>query len=109
MPQHTVVSHLTLVRARAGCSAQVHACLSQLIEPTLQTPGCLQFTLELSHTDPLLWHVAGYWQDEFSMQAYFNSPSMNVYSVLVQQQVVERLDFQTFNKVACAPLQMRAR
>lgn len=108
MPQHTAVSHLTLVRARAGCSAQVLACLNPLIEQTLQTPGCLQFTLQPSLTDPLLWHVAGSWQDESSMLAYFNSPLMNVYSVLVQQQVVERLDFQTFSEEACAPLQMLA-
>ncbi|WP_300730132.1 putative quinol monooxygenase [Pseudomonas sp.] len=108
MPQHTVVSHLTLVRARVGCSAQVHACLQPLIEPTLQTPGCLQFTVQHSQRDPLLWQVAGYWQDEPSMQAYFNSPLMEVFSVLVQQQVVDSLDFQTFNEAASSPLQMRA-
>lgn len=97
MPQPHAVSHMTLVRARAGCSAQVEACLSQLIEPTLLTPGCLHFALQHSHSDPMLWHVAGYWQDEPSMQAYFNSSVMDVYSLLVHQQVVDSLDFQTFS------------
>ena len=97
MPQLNAVSHLTLVRARAGCSARVEACLSQLIEPTLQTPGCLHFALQHCDTDPLLWHVVGHWQDEPSMQAYFNSPVMEVYSVLVHQQVVESIDFKTFS------------
>lgn len=108
MPQPIAVSHMTLVRARAGCSEQVQACLNQIIEPTLKTPGCLYFALQHSHSDPLLWHVTGYWQDELSMQAYFNSSAMEVYSVLVQQQVVDSLDFQTFSEALFEPLQMRA-
>ena len=97
MPQHIAVSHMTLVRARAGCSEQVQACLNQMIEPTLKTHGCLHFALQHSTSDPLLWHVAGYWQDEPFMQAYFNSSAMDVYSMLVQQNVVDSLDFQTFS------------
>ena len=31
------------------------------------------------------------------MQAYFNSSVMDVYSLLVHQQVVDSLDFQTFS------------
>ena len=107
MPQSPVVSHTTLVRARIGCAAQVQTCLNQLIEPTLQTPGCLHFSLQHSHSDPLLWHVAGYWLDEPSMQAYFHSPVMQVYSELVHEQVVDHLDFQTFSDVACAGLRQR--
>ena len=97
MPQSNAVSHMTLVRARVGCSAQVEACLSQLIEPTLQRPGCLHFALQHCQSDPLLWQVAGYWQDEPSMQAYINSALMDIYGTLVHQQVVDSLDFQTFS------------
>lgn len=99
MPQSNAVSHMTLVRARAGCSARVEACLSQLIEPTLQTPGCLHFALQHCDNDPLLWQVAGYWQNEISMLAYFNSSLMDIYGALVHQQVVDSLDFQTFSDV----------
>ena len=97
MPQPHAVSHMNLVSARAGFSAQVEACLSQLIEPSLQTPGCLHFALQQCDNDPLLWQVAGYWQDEPSMQAYFNSALMDIYGTLVHQQVVDSLDFQTFS------------
>ena len=97
MPQSTVAIHTTRVLARAGCSGQVEACLSQLIEPSLQTPGCLHFALQHCDNDPLLWQVAGYWQDEPSMQAYFNSALMDIYGTLVHQQVVDSLDFQTFS------------
>lgn len=108
MPQSYAVSHMTLVRARAGCSAQVHACLKKLIEPTLKTPGCLHFALQHCDSDPLLWHVAGYWQDQCAMQAYFNSPLMDVFSTLLNQHVVDSLDFQTFNEQASAQMRKRA-
>lgn len=108
MPQHTAVSHLTLVRARVGCSAQVHACLNQLIEPSRQTPGCLHFALQHCDNDPLLWHVAGYWESEPAMQAYFNSPLMDVFSVLLNQHVIDSLDFQTFNEHASAQMHKQA-
>ena len=97
MPQSNAVSHMTVVRARAGCSAQVQACLNQLLEPSRKTAGCLHFALQHCDSDPLLWHVAGYWQDEPSMQAYFNSAAMDIYSVLVHRQVVEHIDFKTFS------------
>lgn len=48
MPQSTVAIHTTRVLARAGCSGQVEACLSPLIEPTLQMQGCLHFVLQQS-------------------------------------------------------------
>lgn len=34
------------------------------------------------------------------MQAYFNSPLMDVFSTLLNQNVVDSLDFQTFNEQA---------
>lgn len=108
MPQSICVSHTTLVRARAGCSPQVHACLKQIIEPTLLTSGCLHFALQQCDSDPLLWHVAGYWRDDCAMQAYFNSSVMDVYSVLLNEQMIERLEFQTFTEEVAVQLQKRA-
>lgn len=108
MSQSCAVSHLTLIRARAGCSAQVHAHLKQLIEPTLQVPGCLNFVLHPCDSDPLLWHVSGQWADACAMQAYFNSPLMDVFSTLLNQQVVCSLDFQTFDEQSSSQLRKRA-
>ena len=108
MPQSHCVSHTTRVHARAGCSAQVQACLTHVIEPTLKTPGCLHFALQQCDSDPLLWQVAGYWRDECAMQAYFNSSVMEVYSVLLNEQMIERLKFQTFTEEVAVPMQKHA-
>lgn len=108
MPQSHCVSHTTRVHARAGCSVQVQACLMRVIEPTLKTPGCLHFALQQCDSDPLLWQIAGYWQDECAMQAYFNSSVMEVYSVLLNEQMIERLEFQTFTEEIAVPMQKHA-
>ncbi|WP_324830524.1 putative quinol monooxygenase [Pseudomonas saxonica] len=108
MPQSHCVSHTTRVHARAGCSVQVQACLMRVIEPTLKTPGCLHFALQQCDSDPLLWQIAGYWQDECAMQAYFNSSVMEVYSVLLNEQMIERLEFQTFTEEVAGPMQKHA-
>ena len=108
MPQSHCVSHTTRVHARAGCSVQVQACLMRVIEPTLKTPGCLHFALQQCDSDPLLWQIAGYWQDECAMQAYFNSSVMEVYSVLLNEKMIERLEFQTFTEEVAVPMQKHA-
>ena len=108
MPQSHCVSHTTRVHARAGCSVQVQACLMRVIEPTLKTPGCLHFALQQCDSDPLLWQIAGYWQDECAMQAYFNSSVMEVYSVLLNEQMIERLEFHTFTEEVAVPMQKHA-
>lgn len=96
MPQSTVAIHTTRVLPRAGCFGPGReACLSPLIEPTLQMQGCLHFVLQQSRNEPLLWHVVGYWQDQASVLAYFESPLMQVYSVLMHNHVVDHLDFQS--------------
>ena len=80
----------------------------RVIEPTLKTPGCLHFALQQCDSDPLLWQIAGYWQDECAMQAYFNSSVMEVYSVLLNEQMIERLEFQTFTEEIAVPMQKHA-
>ena len=96
------VSHMAFVRARAGRSAELGARLSALIEPSRSAPGCLSFTLQHSQCDPDLWLVSGYWTHQQAMTAYFNTPAMGVFAELVQELVVNSLDFHTFREVSAA-------
>ncbi|MBF4558379.1 MAG: antibiotic biosynthesis monooxygenase [Pseudomonadales bacterium] len=96
------VSHMAFVRARAGRSAELGARLSALIEPSRSAPGCLSFTLQHSQCDPDLWLVSGFWTHQQAMTAYFNTPAMGVFAELVQELVVNSLDFHTFREVSAA-------
>lgn len=96
------VSHMAFVRARAGRSMELGARLSSLIEPSRQASGCLHFALQHSLCDPELWLVSGFWADQRAMTAYFSSPALEIFSELVQELVVNSLDFHTFSDVSAA-------
>ncbi|MGG7646507.1 putative quinol monooxygenase [Pseudomonas sp. ES4] len=99
------VSHMAFVRARAGRSAELGARLSALIEPSRSAPGCLSFALQQSQCDPELWLVSGFWMNQQAMTAYFSTPAMQVFAGLVQDLVVNSLDFHTFKDVSAAQAQ----
>lgn len=96
------VSHMAFVRARAGRSMELGARLSSLIEPSRQASGCLHFALQHSLCDPELWLVSGFWVDQQAMTAYFGTPAMQIFAELVQELVVNSLDFHTFSEVSAA-------
>lgn len=100
MSMQIPVSHMAFVRARAGRSAELGVRLSALIEPTRSAPGCLSFALQHSQCDPDLWLVSGFWIDQQAMTAYFNNPAMEIFAELVQELVVNSLDFHTFKDVS---------
>ncbi|WP_028683258.1 antibiotic biosynthesis monooxygenase family protein [Pseudomonas chlororaphis] len=102
MSTHIPVSHMALVRARAGRSTELGARLSSLIEPSRQATGCLQFALQHSQCDADLWLVSGFWSSQQAMTDYFCSPAMAIFAELVQDLVVNSLDFHTFRDVSAA-------
>ncbi|MCB2251726.1 antibiotic biosynthesis monooxygenase [Pseudomonas chlororaphis] len=96
------VSHMAFLRARAGRSTELGARLSSLIEPSRQAAGCLQFALQHSQCDADLWLVSGFWSSQEAMTDYFCSPAMAIFTELVQDLVVNSLDFHTFKDVSAA-------
>ncbi|MGE8151181.1 putative quinol monooxygenase [Pseudomonas vancouverensis] len=100
MSKHIPVSHMAFVRARAGRSAELGLRLSALIEPSRDAPGCLNFALQQSQCDPELWLVSGFWTHQQAMTAYFSTPAMQIFAELVQELVVNSLDFHTFREVS---------
>ncbi|MGZ0782717.1 putative quinol monooxygenase [Pseudomonas saponiphila] len=100
MSTHIPLSHMVFVRARAGRSKELGARLSSLIEPSRQASGCLHFALQHSQCDADLWLVSGFWSSQQAMTAYFSSPAMAIFTELVQELVVNSLDFHTFSTVS---------
>ena len=106
MSTHIPVSHMVFARARAGRSMELGVRLSSLIETTRQAPGCLHFALQHSLCDPELWLVSGFWINHQAMTAYFGTPAMEIFAELVQELVVNSLDFHTFSDVSTAQAQV---
>ena len=95
-------SHMAFIRARSGCSTELGARLSSLIEPGRQAQGCLQFSLQHSQVDPDVWLISGFWSSEEAMSAYFNSAALMIFTELLNDMVVRSMDFQTFTDASAA-------
>lgn len=95
-------SHMAFVRAYAGRSTELGARLSILVEPGRQTPGCLQFALQHSLSEPDLWLISGSWSSEQAMRAWFNSPALGILSQLVNDMMIIRMDFQTYSDASAS-------
>ncbi|MBJ9976883.1 antibiotic biosynthesis monooxygenase [Pseudomonas sp. S75] len=91
------VTHLAFIRASSGRSAELGMRLRDLLEPSLQTPGCLAFSVQRSQVDVDLWLLSGSWQDQQAMSGYFASPTLTLFGELVQDRVVASMDLQTFD------------
>ncbi|WP_296250401.1 putative quinol monooxygenase [Pseudomonas sp. UBA4194] len=98
MTSINTVSHCALVTARQGFSHAVGIGLSGLVVPARGMPGCLHFSVQRSQCDEHLWQVAGVWSDQEAMRAWFTSPSMQVFSDLLQDMLVSSLDVHTFSE-----------
>lgn len=96
MIQSQPVTHLAFIRASRGRSVELGARLRDLLEPSLQTPGCLSFNVQRSQADADLWLLTGSWCDQQAMSGYFASPTLDLFGELVQAQVVASLDLHTF-------------
>ena len=58
--------------------------------------------MQHSQCDPQLWLVSGFWLDQQAMTAYFSTPAMQIFAELVEDLVVNSLDFHTFEQVSAA-------
>ncbi|HEY0288464.1 MAG TPA: antibiotic biosynthesis monooxygenase family protein [Pseudomonas sp.] len=100
MSRSPFVSHHVCVRALAGHSEQLGACLGPLIALASDAQGCLHFALHKSMTDSDLWVISGQWSDEQAMNAWFCSPDLTIFSELLEKRIVGSFDFQTFVDVS---------
>lgn len=54
--------------------------------------------MQRSQADPDLWLVSGSRRDQQAMSGYFASPTLQIFSELLQIQVVSSLDLHTFDQ-----------
>jgi len=100
MSEPMQVSNLALVRARAGCSEALGVCLSALLEPSRQSPGCLSYELQRCLGDPDLWLVYGTWASQEAMEAYFHTPALQTFAKALHGLAASGLDLHSFGRVA---------
>ncbi len=96
------VSHMAFVRGARRAFGGTR-CAPQRPDRTVPCSARLpELSLQHSQCDPQLWLVSGFWSNQQAMTAYFNTPAMEIFAELVQELVVNSLDFHTFKDVSAA-------
>ncbi|MGH8353720.1 MAG: putative quinol monooxygenase [Pseudomonas sp.] len=100
MSEPIQATNLALIRARAGRSEELGACLSALLEPSRQSPGCLSYELQRCLGDPDLWLVYGAWVSQEAMEAYFHTTALQTFAKALHGLAASGLDLHSFGRVA---------
>jgi quinol monooxygenase YgiN len=67
----TVIAH---IRAKPGQESRVRQVLQGLVSPTRAEPGCINYDLHQSQTDPALFLFYENWTSEAHLDAHSKSP-----------------------------------
>lgn len=68
--QLTVIAFL---RAKPGAEEELGRRLMELIEPSRQEPGCLNYDLHRSNTDPAVWCMYENWRSQADLDLHFQT------------------------------------
>ncbi len=93
------VTVLARLRAKPGMEARVREELHQLLAPTRSEPGCLNYDMHQSTTDPALFVFHENWTSEDALQRHFESPHIQRWLQLADDLLAEPLDLSLWKRV----------
>lgn len=91
------VTNIAFIRAKTGRSEVLGKRLLALVEPSRREPGCINYDLHRSDTDPDLWCVYENWRSEDDLSAHFALPHMQAFVADVPSLVEGELDLRRFS------------
>jgi quinol monooxygenase YgiN len=91
------VTNIGFIRAKVGRSEAVGRRLLDLVEPSRQEPGCINYDVHRSDTDPNLWCVYENWRSAGDLMAHFGLPHMQAFVADVPSLVEGELDLRRFS------------
>ena len=62
---------IAFLRAREGAEEELGRRLTALIEPTLREPGCIDYQLHRSNSDPAQWILYENWRSQAALDLHF--------------------------------------
>jgi quinol monooxygenase YgiN len=65
---------IAFLRAKPGADAELGRRLSALVEPTRLEPGCIDYQLHRSNSDPGLWVLYENWRSQADLDLHFQMP-----------------------------------
>ncbi|MHC8367046.1 putative quinol monooxygenase [Pseudomonas sp. ZT5P21] len=84
------------VQAAAGRSDELGKQLQKIVETLRALPGCESYMVDRCPEDSNLWNVSAHWQSEAAMQMHFNCPEVQGFIGLIDNQLANAVDFNSF-------------
>ncbi|WP_248313259.1 putative quinol monooxygenase [Bosea sp. F3-2] len=90
------VTNIAFIRARSGRSEELGRRLLDLVVPSRQEPGCINYDVHRSDIDADLWCVYENWRSADDLAAHFDLPHMRAFVADVPELVDGDLDLRRF-------------
>lgn len=94
------VTNIAFIRAKARQSEELGRSLLALVEPSRQEPGCINYDLHRSDSDPDSWCVYENWRSADDLAAHFALPHMQAFIARVPDLVEGDLDLRRFTMIS---------
>jgi quinol monooxygenase YgiN len=92
----TEVTNIINVRAAAGRSDELGKQLQKIVETLRELPGCDSYLVDRCPEDSNRWTISARWQSEAAMHMHFNCPEVQGFISLIDNQLANFLDFNSF-------------
>lgn len=94
------VTNIAFIRAKSGRGDDLGDRLMELVEPSRDEAGCINYDLHRSETDPDLWCVYENWCSAEDLARHFELPHMKAFAADVPNLVDGDLDLRRFHMVS---------
>jgi quinol monooxygenase YgiN len=78
-PKSGMVSTVAIARAKPGQEDELGRRMMALVAPTLAEPGCINYDLHRSNTDPAVWMFYENWRSQADLDAHMQSPHFKAF------------------------------
>ncbi|MGW0163015.1 putative quinol monooxygenase [Mycobacterium sp. NPDC003323] len=92
----TMVTNIAFIRAKVGRGDDLGRRLIELVQPSRDEAGCINYDVHRSLTDPDLWCVYENWSSAEDLGRHFDLPHMQAFVAEVPSLVEGDLDLRRF-------------
>ncbi|MDO3635145.1 putative quinol monooxygenase [Mycolicibacterium arseniciresistens] len=94
------MTNIAFIKAKSGLGDELGRRLTDLVEPSREEAGCINYDLHRSETDPDLWCVYENCCTAEDLAQHFDLPHMQTFAAEVPRLVEGDLDLRRFRMVS---------
>ena len=93
------ISLIAFIKAKAGKEAEVKKVLTDLLAPTRQEEGCINYTMHMNPQDPSHFMFYENWASQALLDKHLNAPHVTAFVARVDELLAEPIDLTKWTMV----------